>query len=252
MAKGVLAGLKVLVTRPRDQASRLAQAIGQQGGTAVLCPLLEIAQVSDLPRLQAQVSHIEQADLAIFISPNAVQYGMAATGGRVPARVATVGEGSAKALRALGVAHVLVPVERFDSEGLLARPELQTIDGWHVMIFRGDGGREFLGDSLCARGARVEYVTCYLRCKPQCPVSDIAGVDLMTVTSSEALNHLSHMIADSTELFDRPLFVIHPRIAELAKRLGWSKVYLTESGDDGLLKGLQAWAASMSRDEGAT
>jgi len=163
-----------------------------------------------------------------------------------------VGEGSAKALRALGVAHVLVPVERFDSEGLLARPELQTIDGWHVMIFRGDGGREFLGDSLCARGARVEYVTCYLRCKPQCPVSDIAGVDLMTVTSSEALNHLSHMIADSTELFDRPLFVIHPRIAELAKRLGWSKVYLTESGDDGLLKGLQAWAASMNRDKGAT
>ena len=241
MAKGVLAGLKVLVTRPRDQASRLAQAIGQQGGTAVLCPLLEIAQVSDLPRLQAQVSHIEQADLAIFISPNAVQYGMA-----------TVGEGSAKALRALGVAHVLVPVERFDSEGLLARPELQTIDGWHVMIFRGDGGREFLGDSLCARGARVEYVTCYLRCKPQCPVSDIAGVDLMTVTSSEALNHLSHMIADSTELFDRPLFVIHPRIAELAKRLGWAKVYLTESGDDGLLKGLQAWAASMNRDKGAT
>lgn len=252
MAKGVLAGLKVLVTRPRDQASRLAQAIGQQGGTAVLCPLLEIAQVSDLPRLQAQVSHIEQADLAIFISPNAVQYGMAATGGRVPARVATVGEGSAKALRALGIAHVLVPVERFDSEGLLARPELQTIDGWHVMIFRGDGGREFLGDSLRARGARVEYVTCYLRCKPQCPVSDIAGVDLMTVTSSEALNHLSHMIADSTELFDRPLFVIHPRIAELAKRLGWSKVYLTESGDDGLLKGLQAWAASMNRDKGAT
>ncbi|MEI7455556.1 MAG: uroporphyrinogen-III synthase [Nitrosomonadales bacterium] len=251
MAEGNLAGLKVLVTRPRDQAFTLAQAIGQQGGTAVLCPLLEIAQVSDLPGLQAQVSKIEQADLAIFISPNAVQYGMAATGGRVPARVATVGEGSAKALRALGVAQVIVPVERFDSEGLLALPELQNIDGWQVMIFRGDGGRELLGDSLRQRGARVEYVTCYLRCKPQCPVNEIARVDLITVTSSEALNHLSQMIADSTELFDRPLFVTHPRIAELAKRLGWSKIFLTESGDDGLLAGLQGWAASMSRDEEA-
>lgn len=244
MAKGELAGLKVLVTRPRDQAFTLAQAIGQQGGTAVLCPMLEIAPVPDLLRLQEQVSHVEQADLAIFISPNAVQYGMAATGGKVPANVATVGEGSAKALRVLGIAHVIVPVERFDSEGLLARPELQNIDGWHVMIFRGDGGRELLGDTLRERGARVEYVTCYLRCKPQCPVSELAGVDLITVTSSEALNHLSQMIVDSKAVFDRPLFVIHPRIAELAKRLGWSKVYLTESGDEGLLAGLQAWAKS--------
>lgn len=244
MAKGELAGLKVLVTRPRDQAFTLAQAIGQQGGTAVLCPMLEIAPVPDLLRLQEQVSHVEQANLAIFISSNAVKYGMAATGGKVPARVATVGEGSAKALRALGIAHVIVPVERFDSEGLLARPELQNIDGWHVMIFRGDGGRELLGDTLRERGARVEYVTCYLRCKPQCPVSELAGVDLITVTSSEALNHLSQMIVDSKEVFDRPLFVIHPRIAELAKRLGWSKVHLTESGDDGLLAGLQAWAKS--------
>lgn len=250
MTERPLAGLKVVVTRPRDQAAQLAQRIEQAGGTPVMFPLLEIAAITNNPMLHEQISRLAQFNLAIFISPNAVQYGMAAiqaAGGCPPElRIATVGQGSAKALHNLGFSRVIVPIGRFDSEGLLAMPELQSVDGWKVMIFRGDGGRELLGNTLKARGATVEYATCYQRSKPQQDASALldAEPDAITVTSSEALGYLWQML-DGTQR-DRvrhiPLFVPHARIAGLANQQGWRQVRLTGAGDDGLLSALIAWA----------
>jgi len=161
-------------------------------------------------------------------------------------RVATVGQGSAKALHEAGIAQVIAPTERFDSEGLLALPELQDVAGKRVMIFRGDGGRELLGDTLKARGAKLEYAGCYLRSKPELDTGALlaAKPDAITVTSSEALSHLLEM----TDAVQRrvicaiPLFVPHARIAKAAKQQGWHHVVVTESGDDGMLPGLIAWA----------
>lgn len=249
-----LAGLIVAVTRPRDQAVHLAQGIELAGGVPLLYPLLEIAPLDNSPLLQAQVSRLNQVDLAIFISPNAVQYGMAAIRacGALPPdlKIATVGLGSAKALRELGVVDVIVPVGRFDSEGLLDR--LPQVDGWRVLIFRGDGGRELLGDTLRARGARVEYATCYHRSKPQHDISELLKVHAITVTSSEALSHLSQMMEEGKpgRLSDTPLFVPHSRIAELAHRQGWTDVHLTGAGDEGLLSGLLEWAVNQDSGKG--
>ncbi len=253
MANGNLNSLKVLVTRPRDQAMYLAQAIEQAGGVPLLFPLLQIAPVQDAKALHEQVSRLADFDLAIFISPNAVQYGMAAIREGLAAipeniKVATIGMGSAKALRERGVADVLVPVARYDSEGLLE--QLQQVAGWSVMIFRGDGGRELLGDTLRARGATVEYATCYRRSKPDFEASELLNVhpDAMTVTSSEALEYLRQIA--QTQFRDVPLFVPHARIAELARRQGWTEVHLTDAGDDGLLTGLLGWAHQKADDRG--
>lgn len=248
-----LAGLKIAVTRPRDQAAPLARRIEQAGGIPVLFPLLEIAAAPDTQALHGQVARLAEADLAIFISPNAVRYGMAAiraAGVALPAalKIAAVGQGSANALRELGVSGVLAPVDRFDSEALLALPELHDVAGKCVMILRGDGGRELLGDTLKARGARVEYVTCYLRAKPELAIAALleATPDMLTVTSSEALEHLWQSAdgAQRAALREAPLFVPHARIAALAQHQGWRKVHETASGDDGLLAGLIAWAVT--------
>ncbi|MBI5428860.1 MAG: uroporphyrinogen-III synthase [Nitrosomonadales bacterium] len=306
-----LAGLKIVVTRPRDQAVQLVRSIAQAGGEPLLFPLLDIAAVQDTRELNEQISRLAQFDLAIFISPNAVRYGVEAIrevncelllppcrGGErsegasgmgveevrdshvstpslalmeLPAnrlspqagkslvvplqgggnlRIATVGQGSAKALRELGITDIIAPTERFDSEGLLALPELQDVAGWKVMIFRGDGGRELLGDTLKARGATVEYAACYQRSKPQQDASMLLSEkpDAITVTSSEALAYLWQMLDDKARaaLRDTALFVPHPRIAELAKQQGWQRVRLTDSGDDGLLSALQEWAEQQA------
>jgi uroporphyrinogen-III synthase len=209
--------------------------------------------------------------MAIFISPNAVHYGIAAIRAALspspsPAsgrgvrgsagegrsalpptlRIATVGQGSAKALRESGISNIIVPTERFDSEGLLALPELHNVSGWRVMIFRGDGGRELLGNTLTERGATVEYVSCYQRSKPQLDTSALlaARPDAVTVTSSEALGYLWQMLNDKerSALRNTDLFVPHARIAGLAREQGWTQVHVTSSGDDGMFSALITWA----------
>ncbi len=257
-----LAGLKIAVTRPRDQAAPLARRIEQAGGIPLLFPLLDIAPAQDQRALHEQISRLAQFDLAVFISPNAVQYGMAAirnavNGAVLPhtLKIASVGQGSAKALRELGAADIIVPAGNFDSEGLLALPELQSVAGWRVIIFRGDGGRELLGDTLRARGATVDYAACYRRSKPQQDISVLldSAPDAITVTSSEALGHLWQMPGDAQRdsLCGLPLFVTHSRIATLAKQQGWQQVHQTASGDDGLLAGLIAWADQKTKNGSA-
>jgi uroporphyrinogen-III synthase len=245
-----LADLNIVITRPREQAADLAKHIEQLGGRPVLFPLLEIEAVADDHLLREQISRLGQANLAIFISPNAVRYGMAAilASGELPPalKIATVGQSSAKALHELGVANVIAPAERFDSEGLLALAELQNVAGKRVMIFRGDGGRELLGDTLKARSAAVEYITCYLRSKPAQDAAILLDPlqDALSVTSSEALRYLWDMLEEAgrARLAAVPLFVPHARIAELAKQQGWQQVIVTASGDDGLIASLVAWA----------
>lgn len=240
-----LAGRRILVTRPSHQAGELMQSILAAGGEPVLFPLLEIRSIADPARLYAQLAALPNYQLLIFISPNAVEFGMAAMAAagvdwrELSARFAAVGQSSAQALRDLGVRSVLVPHERFDSEGLLALPELQAVAGWRVLIVRGEGGRALLGDTLTARGATVDYAECYRRMTPTAPLPSGDVLDAITVTSSEALTHLSQQFAPRTI----PLFVPHARIAELARQQGWQVVYLTASGDAGLLLGLQHWAA---------
>jgi uroporphyrinogen-III synthase len=251
-----LAGLKVVVTRPRDQALKLVQRIKQAGGVPLLFPLLDITAVQDTGALNEQIARLGQFNLAIFISPNAVRYGTAAIyasghdGNSVPLppqlKIATVGQGSAKALRETGFSNIIAPTERFDSEGLLALPEMQHVSGWRVMIFRGDGGRELLGDTLRERGATVEYASCYRRAKSRQDKGKLlaARPDAIIVTSSEAMEHLSGMLdaGDRSALRNTVLFVPHTRIAELARDLGWPQVQVTAPGEDGLFSALTAWA----------
>ena len=168
-------------------------------------------------------------------------------------KIATVGQGSANALRESGIGNVIAPAERFDSEGLLALPELHEVAGKSVMIFRGDGGREVLGDTLKARGATVEYATCYQRSKPKLDTGMLLAEmpDAISVTSSEALGHLWEMLDNEAQQTLRctPLFVPHQRIAELARRQGWRHVESTGSGDEGLLAALKEWASHADKRE---
>ncbi len=241
-----LQGLSVLVTRPKAQAQSLVQHINQLGGRAILLPLLAICAVADSARLQQQLATLSHFDLAIFISPNAVQYGMqaiAAAHASLPKKVATIGASSAQSLRACGVPNVLVPTLQSDSEALLALPELSDMQGRRVMILRGDGGRELLGDTLKARGASVEYASCYQRSAAPLSTADLLRdwPDVITVTSSEALVYLHALRAENLPLLATPLFVPHARIANLAQQQGWQNVHLSEAGDAGLMAALINW-----------
>ncbi len=246
-----LASLRIAVTRPREQAAQLVHAIEKLGGTCIQFPLLEITPLTDTQPLHAVAARLHEFQLAIFISPNAVRYGMEvilSRGGLPPSlQVATVGLSSAKALHDLGVKKVISPQLKFDSESLLALPELQNVRGLRVAIFRGDSGRELLGDTLKARGAIVEYVTCYHRSNPQHDASSLlaAKPDAICVSSTEALNNLWTLLesAGKQQLSVIPLCVTHERIAAAAHKLGWQNIVIVAGSDNDLLLGLPTWAA---------
>ncbi|HUX89538.1 MAG TPA: uroporphyrinogen-III synthase [Gallionellaceae bacterium] len=246
-----LAGLNIVVTRPREQAAPLVRSIAELGGNCIQFPLLEITPLTDERPLRDLAARLHQFQLAIFISPNAVRYGMPAIqhAGGLPAslQVATVGLSSAKALHDYGVKKVIAPQLRFDSESLLALPELQEVAAKNIVIFRGDSGRELLGDTLKSRGANVEYVTCYHRSKPQHDVTALfaARPDVLCVSSSEALHNLWELLNPVCRLrfTALPLFVSHERIAQAARKLGWQQIVSTTAEDEGLLSELIGWAA---------
>jgi uroporphyrinogen-III synthase len=161
-------------------------------------------------------------------------------------KLLAVGQGTARALHDLGILNILTPSDGFDSEALLALPELTHVADKKILIIRGDGGRPLLGDTLKSRGAQVHFAECYRRLPPPLPLSALiaAQPDALTVTSSEAVSYLHDLLNEQNKapLQALPLFAPHPRIAAAAVHLGWSDVITTDSGDDGLLSGLVAWA----------
>ena len=258
-SSGPLAGRVVAVTRPAAQASPLAEAIAAEGGVPLLFPLLDIAPAADPQPLIAAAGRLASYDWAIFISPNAVDYALPVLLDSAPwpahLRPATVGPGTARALAARGIGDCLAPSERFDSEALLALPELaaERMAGRRVAIFRGDGGRELLADTLRARGASVDGIACYRRSPPADGSQSLlaawrAGrLDALTVSSSEGLRYLFDLLDDEGRRWLRatPLFVPHARIAETARERGLDKIILSGGADSGIMAALVAynWSA---------
>jgi uroporphyrinogen-III synthase len=249
-AKSALQGRHVVVTRPAGQATHLAEQLYALGAHPVLFPVLAIDAVADTTPILDAAIRLEQYDWAMFVSPNAVDKALAVilANRKWPTnvRVATVGHSSEQALARHGIGDVVAPQERFDSEALLALPEFAHVAGQRVVIFRGDGGRDLFGDTLKARGAQVDYVTCYRRGKPAAdpaPLLKLWGegkLDAMTVTSSEGLRNLYEMVGKLGQgwLKRTPTFVPHARIAEQARALGLHQVIETGPADAGLLAGL--------------
>jgi uroporphyrinogen-III synthase len=253
-----LAGRRILVTRPRELAQGLATLIREAGGEALLYPALEIRDVADPAPARALLARLREFDLAVFVSPSAVRKAMELAEGQAqpvgqarpaaqaqppdqmwPAglRVAAVGGGTRRALEERGFRDVIAPAGQEDSEALLALPALAGFR--RVAIFRGEGGREVLGDALAARGARVEYAACYRRARPAA-AAPAGRIDAICVSSGEALRNLVALLGGE-RVARSPLFVPNMRVAGIARELGLRKPVLAGPGDEQMLAALVAY-----------
>jgi len=251
-----LKGRHVVVTRPTGQAAHLATELAARGARPVLYPVLEIRDIDDIAPVLDAAIRLESFDLAVFVSPNAIEKALALILPRrswpAALRVAALGKSSERELARHGIHDVISPPLRFDSEALLELPELSAVQGKRVVIFRGEGGRELLGDTLKARGAAIEYVTCYRRAKPSLDPAPLlklweeGRLDAVTLTSSEGLRNFVEMVGHLGHawLKKTPAFLPHVRIAEQARSLGLANVVPTAPGDDGLLAALMQYFAS--------
>lgn len=227
MPEAGLNGLGVLVTRPEGQAGELCAAIEAAGGRAVRFPVLEIVP-RDPDAVRRDAAQLPVPDIAVFVSANAVRYGLDYAAG---ARIAAVGPATAAAVAAAGRSVDIRSPAGFDSEHLLAVPVLQSVAGLAVRILRGNPGRELLAETLQERGARVDYLPVYARRRP---VADAAAlsrlqadwtagrIGAVTVMSVESLANLLEMLPEDcrNRLNGTPLVTPAARVLkELEDRL---------------------------------
>ncbi|MGH8646943.1 MAG: uroporphyrinogen-III synthase [Gammaproteobacteria bacterium] len=252
-----LRGVWILVTRPAHQADSVCQAIEAAGGNAIRWPVLSIEDRTQGEQAQSVVKGLGAFDLTVFVSENAAAFGVKlirALGFDPSSKpVFAVGRGTAGALEVLGVLHARYPLDDPSSEELLSLPELQetSVSGRRILIFRGEGGRELLAETLIKRGAQVEYAEVYRRAlAPSDPAIvsrhwEQGRLDLILVTSADGLRALVKMLSarEGKRLFATRLLVVGPRMVALARSLGFKELPLQiqEPSGDTVVEALLAW-----------
>ena len=246
--------MRVLVTRPAGQADRLCELIEANGWDVERLPAIEITEPQDTAALEAMVSRLDEFDLAVFVSANAVHKGLdyflSKRDWPANLEIAAVGPTSGAAVEQHGLSVSHVPVHEFSSEGLLALDALQAMADRKVVIFRGNGGRSKLYDALTARGAQVEYAEVYSRRCPAVDPESVKGllspghIDVITAASNETLENLFTMVGEEgrRRLKEKLLVVPGQRQVACAERLGFRKtpVVADNASDEAIVAALKS------------
>lgn len=251
-----MTGPTLIVTRPRAQCAAWLARLAALGVEAVALPLIEILPARDPAPVLAAWATLPQVELAVFVSPNAVEQFFALAGRTAwPAHTlaACVGPGSAQALVAHGVpaAQIVQPAAdaaSLDSEHLWEQlAPMRAWAGARVLLLRGDGGREWLAERLAEAGARVDAVTAYHRSGPRLDAAEAALLATVQAnpqdfvwlfSSAEAVGHL-HQHLQGQPVAGQRAIATHPRIADAARAAGFSPVVLARPAPEAVTQALR-------------
>lgn len=194
------AAVRVIVTRPLQDAQHWVQQLQQGGFAAEALPLIDIAPASDLEAARRAWNALGDYAACMFVSGNAVDYffkqkvpsaqavhahaaikTIADDGASLPPalRLMAPGPGTVAALMAAGVpaGQIDAPqadAAQFDSEALWAVVGQRDWQGRRVLVVRGEGqeaggvssGRDWMARQWEAAGAQVDFVGVYQRRTP--------------------------------------------------------------------------------------
>ena len=189
----------IVITRPEHQSENIKHILEQAGAHVILFPLLAISPPDNLEHSKHCLENITNYDLVIFISPNAVEEGLkwlnAASLKEI--KVASVGAKTSAQLTQHRIQVAFSPKENFNSEALLALPEMKSLgSGKKIAILRGEGGRDFLKNKLEQQGCKVDYIDLYKRICPQKELKTLRyhyenkHLDIILITSGTSIDHL--------------------------------------------------------------
>ena len=159
---GSLEGCRVVVTRPAHQAEELARPLRAAGAAVRVRPLVRLEAPADGGRaLREAVQHADRYDWIVFTSANAVRQGGVGLPTDTTARIACVGEATARAASELGLEVDLVPAQ-FTGEALARALAAEApLRGRRVLWPRASGARETVRAALEAAGAVVDDPEAY-------------------------------------------------------------------------------------------
>jgi uroporphyrinogen-III synthase len=230
--------VRVIVTRPAAQAADWVADLEANGIQAAALPLIDILPADDPAESIEAWQTLAQHRLVAFVSPNAAScffaHRPAGMGWPDATLAGSPGPGSTHVLRTLGVpaACIVAPAAdaaQFDSESLWAELQAQAWGGAEVLVVRGDGGRDWLGDRLREAGARVSHLAAYRRAAPRLGTTTrgiLAAAlaspasHLWLFSSSQAIDHLAALAPPDAAWVESHAIATHPRIVARARQLG--------------------------------
>lgn len=224
---------RLLLTRPAEDCAALAQTLAAQGVVSHCMPLLAIEALDETLEQRSAFADLQRYCAVIVVSKPAARIGLqllAQHGAPTPDLPwFSVGAATAAVLAEQGLG-VHFPDLGDDSEALLALPALQqaiAAPAPRVLILRGEGGREFLAESLRSQGVSVDYLPLYRRVLPQYAPGELSRqvraerLNGLVVSSGQGFEHLLQLAGDDWSALARlPLFVPSPRVAEQARAAG--------------------------------
>lgn len=257
MSDQSLTTIRALVTRPREQAEALAEAIRSRKGQAWTLPMLEIVPTPETQAMRDTVMSLDQFNRVIVISRHAAHFGMECIETFWPQLPIAldwyaIGKSTGSALEAFDV-HATSPDTGSDSESLLGLEAFHRVHGDKILIIKGEGGREKLEQTLAARGAQVECLEVYRRQKPDYLPSHAVNViskndiNVILAGSGETVMNLKHCLTNgledqsangrrqqpSTIILENCLLVVpSDRIARQSRAMGFNRVYTTEGASN--------------------
>lgn len=202
-----LFGRRVLVTRAREQASRLSQGLAELGAQVVEVPTIAIAPPEDPQPLNTAIAMLEDFHWLIFTSPNGVEAFFAAlkdSGRDVRAlggaKLAAIGPATAQALADRGLS-ADVTARTFQAEGLLEALQAKGLTGQRILLPRAAEAREVLPETLASWGNLVQVVPAYRSIPPAGAAERLAqaldeGLDAITFTASSTVHNLMALLPE--------------------------------------------------------
>ena len=229
----------ILVTRPKAPGERLIKQLHSNGFQAISQPLLHYQPLATSDQFSKLFNSLS-ADIIIFVSvPAAEQAHATFSATNWPkCQYIAVGQATCTALNKLDITQVAVP-ELQTSEGLLALPEVADVANKHIIIVRGDGGRELIAEKLRERGGQVSYIESYQRCWLSLDTSIVdewhkQGVNTILATSNEILKTILQLIDNKDNYWKNKCrwIVASDRIAQQAKACGLKQVICSHGASD--------------------
>jgi uroporphyrinogen-III synthase len=221
-----LAHRRILITRPPQQASELADRLRALGATPISIPTIEIVPPASFAALDAALASLSSFDVVAFTSANAVTafHQRARLLGIVPQprRIAVVGPSTARAVEAIGLqAGVIPPTFTAQSLAETLRPEAQ---GKRFLLVLAEAAPTTLSDGLESAGSQVTVAAAYSNRIPAASLQAIASLfsnpgncpDAVTFTSaSTAANLVALLEAAGLTL---PAAVVRASIGPITSR----------------------------------